>query len=403
MNEWKECKLEDLAENRKRAIISGPFGSNISSKYFTLNGIPVIRGNNLSLKIGIKFIDKDFVFLSEEKAEELGTWATKDDLIFTAAGTIGQVAILTGKEKYQKYIISNKQLRVTLDKDKILPLFAYYWFASPETKDTIQQSDTGSTIPLINLTVLRSLPILLPPLAEQKAIAGVLSALDDKIDLLHRQNKTLEAMAEALFRQWFVEEAEESWEEVPLSFFGEIVCGKTPSKQVHNYFGGEIPFIKIPDMHGKVYLFETSDSLTVEGKLSQANKTIPPMSICVSCIATVGLVSLNTVESQTNQQINSIVPKESFYRYFLFLTMKSLYDLLNSMASGGTATLNLNTGDFSNILIIYPGKNKLIQFQEEIEPHFKKIYFNTNQIRSLENLRDTLLPKLMSGDVRVEV
>ena len=155
-------------------------------------------------------------------------------------------------------------------------------------------------------------------------------------------------------------------------------------------------------MHGNVFLFDTADSLTEAGKLSQPNKTLPPKSICVSCIATVGLVSFNAKESQTNQQINSIVPHEDYYRYYLYLTMRSLYDLLHAMASGGTATLNLNTGDFSKIPVLYPDQSVLETFHREIGPLFDKIFFNQSQIRTLEKLRDTLLPKLMSGEVRVE-
>ncbi|HUM48370.1 MAG TPA: restriction endonuclease subunit S, partial [Chitinophagales bacterium] len=131
-------------------------------------------------------------------------------------------------------------------------------------------------------------------------------------------------MAETLFRQWFVEEAKEEWEEVPLDSLGKIICGKTPSKKVQDYFNGDIPFIKIPDMHGKTFVFDSEDSLTVAGANSQPNKTIPPKSICVSCIATVGLVVMNGKISQTNQQINSIIPSNETYRYFIYLKMVSM-------------------------------------------------------------------------------
>jgi type I restriction enzyme S subunit len=225
--------------------------------------------------------------------------------------------------------------------------------------------------------------------------------LDDKIDLLQRENQTLEQIAETLFRQWFVEEASEWWEEKPLSFFGEIICGKTPSKKIEEYFGGDIPFIKIPDMYGNTFVFETSDSLTEKGKNSQNNKTLLPRSICVSCIATVGLVSMTTKESQTNQQINSIIPKKVFYQYYLYLFMKNFSELLIAMASGGTATLNLNTGDFSKIEVVLPDENILKNFHNIVEPIFEKIFENQRQIRTLEKLRDTLLPKLMSGKLRV--
>lgn len=245
--------------------------------------------------------------------------------------------------------------------------------------------------------------LTLPPLPEQLAIASVLSSLDDKIDLLHRQNAILEKMAETLFRLWFVEEAKEEWEEKPISFWGDIICGKTPSKSVKEYFGGDVPFIKIPDMHAKVFVFDAEDSLTEIGKESQKNKTIPPFSISVSCIATVGLVVLNAYESQTNQQINTIIPKEDEYRYYLYLYMKSLYEELHNMASGGTATLNLNTGDFSKIQIVYPSIEILKEFHVKVDILFKKIFSNSKQVQTLTKLRDTLLPKLMSREIRVEI
>ncbi len=242
----------------------------------------------------------------------------------------------------------------------------------------------------------------LPPLSEQKSIASVLSNLDDKIDLLHRQNITLEKMAETLFRQWFVEEEKEEWKEVELETLGEIICGKTPSKKIAEYFNGNIPFIKIPDMHEKTFVFVSEDSLTEAGLNSQRNKTIPPNSICVSCIATVGLVVMNAKTSQTNQQINSIIPKKEIYRYFIYLKMLSIKEELVAMASGGTATLNLNTGNFKKIPILLPSDEELNAFHKEVKAFFDKIYTNQTQILTLTALRDTLLPKLMSGEVRVE-
>ena len=278
-------------------------------------------------------------------------------------------------------------------------LFLYYLLLTE--REALLVQGNGSIFTNLKTEILKEHIVNLPPLEEQKAIASVLSSLDDKIDLLHRQNTTLERMAETLFRQWFVEEAQEDWEEKPLSFYGEIVCGKTPSKQNHSYFNGDVPFIKIPDMHGNPFIFKTEDTLTELGKSSQNNKTVPPYSICVSCIATVGLVSITTKPSQTNQQINTIVPCHSKYRYFLYLTMKASYDLLHAEASGGTATLNLNTGNFSRITVPLPPDSLLLEFESIVDKVFNKIYQNQAQIQTLEKLRDNLLPKLMSGEVRV--
>ncbi|OGX61452.1 MAG: hypothetical protein A2471_04285 [Omnitrophica WOR_2 bacterium RIFOXYC2_FULL_45_15] len=242
----------------------------------------------------------------------------------------------------------------------------------------------------------------LPSLPEQRAIAGVLSSLDDKIDLLHRQNKTLEGIAESLWRKMFVEDADPNWKKGTLSEFGRIVCGKTPSKKNSEYFDGRVPFIKIPDMHGNVFIFDTEDLLTEEGRTSQDNKTIPARSVCVSCIATVGLVGMNAIDSQTNQQINTIIPNEEYQRYYLFLLMRSMTDDLYARASGGTATDNLNTGDFSRIEVSRAPESIIKNFDGIVKNYFEKIYANQLQIRTLSRLRDTLLPKLMSRELKVQ-
>ena len=160
---WEWSNIDTL-KAEGRSIVSGPFGSNIGSRFFVETGVPVIRGNNLSLD-AIRFKDTGFVFLTDEKAEEFRNCeAHTNDLIFTAAGTIGQVGIIPPNARFQKYIISNKQLRARLDTRKIRPIFAYYWLSSPTMIQFIQSRNTGSTIPLINLTVLKSLPIPVPPL-----------------------------------------------------------------------------------------------------------------------------------------------------------------------------------------------------------------------------------------------
>lgn len=187
-SEFNVYTIEDIASDEKRSIISGPFGSNISSKYFTEHGVPVIRGNNLT-EDNTKFIDEGFVFVSEEKAKELNTYADVDDLVFTAAGTIGQVGIIPENSKFDRYVISNKQLRVTLDLNKVNQHYAYYWFSSKLINKYIKQLNTGSTIPLINLTILKGLPIPLPSKDLQDKIANIIINIDKKIEINKKINK----------------------------------------------------------------------------------------------------------------------------------------------------------------------------------------------------------------------
>jgi type I restriction enzyme S subunit len=212
------------------------------------------------------------------------------------------------------------------------PRFISYWLRQI---DFLSCSDKAA-VPGVNRNDLHTLSVRIPPLAEQKAIAAVLGALDDKIELNRRMNATLEAMAQALFQSWFVDfdpvrakldgrqptgldhataaifpnEFEDSelgpipkgWEFRNIGAIGDVICGKTPSTAVQDYYGDDVPFITIPDMHGNVFAASTARKLSIAGANSQANKTLPPGSICVSCIATAGLVVMTCQKSQTNQQ-----------------------------------------------------------------------------------------------------
>jgi len=167
--------------------------------------VPIIRGNNLTTD-SKKFVDEGFVFLSEEKADELNSDAVEGDILFTAAGTIGQVGMIPRGAAYKRYVISNKQLRFRVDPKKANSDYVYYWLASPWIFKTILNKNTGSTVPLINLGIIKSLPISLPEdVSEQEKIANVISKIDTKIELNNRINAELEAMAKTLYDYWFVQ------------------------------------------------------------------------------------------------------------------------------------------------------------------------------------------------------
>ena len=204
MSKFITVKLNELAAPG-RSVISGPFGSNIGQRFFKTHGVPIIRGNNLTTDFK-KFNDDGFVFLTEEKADELKSDAIKGDILFTAAGTIGQVGMIPQSAKYDRYVISNKQLRFRVDPEKADPDYVYYWLASPWIYKTIIDRNTGSTVPLINLGIIKSLPVSLPKdIIEQKKIASVLAKIDEKIALNNRINTELEAMAKTLYDYWFVQ------------------------------------------------------------------------------------------------------------------------------------------------------------------------------------------------------
>ncbi|MEQ3729418.1 MAG: restriction endonuclease subunit S [Tateyamaria sp.] len=201
---WSQIKLEEIVAPQKASLVSGPFGSSIGSRFFVPAGVPVIRGNNLS-KGSEKFIDDGYVFLTEEKATEFPKCvAIADDLIFTAAGSIGQVGIIPKVSKFNRYIISNKQIRLRLDRSKADPLFVYYWLSSRRMVAFIESQNNGGAVPLLNLGIIRRLPVPLPDLSTQERIAGVLSAYDDLIENNRRRIALLEQAARLLYREWFV-------------------------------------------------------------------------------------------------------------------------------------------------------------------------------------------------------
>lgn len=389
MSEWQEVVLDDVSTKIGDGLHGTP-NYDESGEYSFINGNNLLNG-----KVVIKAETKR---ITESEYAKISKPLDDSTILVSINGTIGNVAKYHG----EKCALGKSACYINLDSSYVNRDYFYYECLSENFQSHLENVATGTTIPNVPLKGIRAYKFNLPPLPEQKAIASVLSSLDDKIDLLHRQNKTLEAMAETLFRQWFIEEAKEDWEEFELNEFGQIICGKTPSKSNANYFGDDVPFLKIPDMHGKVFITKTTDSLSQLGALSQSKKMVPQNSICVSCIATVGLVCITDCDLQTNQQINSIVPTEPKFLYYLYEVMLGMYDELHNLASGGTATLNLNTGDFSRIKIAKPDDETLLQFNNAIIPLFTKIRCNVRQIQTLENLRDTLLPKLMSGEVRVQ-
>jgi len=262
-------------------------------------------------------------------------------------------------------------------------LFIYHLLASKdvvELLDTIAEGST-SAYPSLKPTDIENLDILLPPLPEQRAIASVLSSLDDKIDLLHRQNKTLEAMAETLFRQWFVEEADEGWEEKSLSGLIKISSGKGIKREQFTE-DGLYPVLGANGIIGRTDIFLFDDKLIYTGR--------------VGTLGNIFIVNKEKVWLSDNTLI--IKPLDYFYTIFFCLKIAKLEEY----NVGSTQPL-LRQSDLNNLTVLLPSTDRINDFEVKAESCFNRIEFNNNQIRTLEKLRDTLLPKLMSGEVRVKV
>ncbi|CAA9890831.1 Predicted nucleotidyltransferases [Candidatus Methylobacter favarea] len=256
----------------------------------------------------------------------------------------------------------------------------------------------GAAQPLITQTVLKPLPFQLPPLPTQRKIASILSAYDD---LIENNLKRIKLLEESAFLKYSEIVRSEKLEKNILSNFGEIITGKTPSTIVLDYFGDDVPFIKTPDMHNQIFIENTVQNLSELGAKSQEKKFLPPLSLCVSCIGTAGVVGITSRPSQTNQQLNSIVFFEPRNVYYFYALMSKMKEQLDALGSNGSTFTNVNKNKFENMEVLVPNKKVLNEFAGEFEAPFKMILILQKQNTKLREARDILLPKLMNGQIEV--
>ena len=389
-------------------------------------GIPVIR--NYNLKDG-KIDCANLSFVSEEDYKERVKRAIPEesDIIISREAPMGVVGIVP---KGFQCCLGQRLVLLKIDKSKCLPKYLLYTLMSEYVQLQIRRiNQTGSIVSNLNISSLRELKIPLHSFEEQKKIANILSAIDDKISLNNQINQELEAMAKTLYDYWFVQfdfpdqngkpykssggkmvyhpelkrEIPEGWGVEDLKEFeSKIITGKTPSRKNSDNFGGKIPFITIGDIRGNTFVYSTSETLTDLGASVQNNKYLPQDSLCVSCIATVGEIGFTTEWSHTNQQINSIVFEDETNRYYLYFALKNYFENANASAKTGNTFANMNKEDFSGIRIILPSKEIKKNFHEISEPYFTQIKCLQGQNQELTQLRDWLLPMLMNGQAKVE-
>ena len=196
------CTVGDVAAQTRNALVGGPFGSNLVSDDYVSEGIPVIRGQNMGMG---RWVDGEFVFVMPEKADLLSAnIARPNDIVFTQRGTLGQVAIVP-KGRFERYLVSQSQMKLTVDEKKVDAQFLYYYFTTKEMQRYIRSNAIQTGVPHTNLGIFMETPLSLPPLPEQRAIVIILGSLDDMIETNRRMNETLEAMARIIFKSWFVD------------------------------------------------------------------------------------------------------------------------------------------------------------------------------------------------------
>jgi type I restriction enzyme S subunit len=429
-NGWTTLTVAEIISKERNALVGGPFGSDLVSKDYVLSGVPVIRGANMG---NGRWVSGDFVFVSKEKAESLSANCAKpDDLVFTQRGTIGQVALVP-KDGFDRYLISQSQMKLTLDPNKACALFLFYFFCTKEQQNYIQQNAIRTGVPHTNLGILRNTPVRLPSLAEQKAIASFLNAIDDKIELNQRINHELEGMAKLLYDYWFVQfdfpitaaqaaaigkpklagkryresggkmvyndtlkrEIPEGWTSTTLSRFANITMGQSPPGESYNREGTGMVFFQGATDFGWRYP-NVREFTTSPSRLAKQGD------ILLSVRAPVGTLNIADQDCCIGRGLAALNAK-SGHDSFLFEVMHYFKNIFDRRNSSGTTFGSITKEDLHSLEFACPsiGSPLLDDFEEKMKPLHKTILNNHQQNKELTQLRDWLLPMLMNGQISV--
>jgi type I restriction enzyme S subunit len=394
MSEWKEIKLGELLNVITKGT-TPPKGIGFVDK-----GINYVKSDAIGYD---RKLDKTKIaHINEETHQSFKrSQLAENDILFSMAGIyLGKNAIVT------KDILpanTNQALAILrLNQEKANPTYVSLYLSQQVMIDYVNNMSGQSAQPNVNFEEIKSIEIKLPPISEQTAIASVLSSLDDKIDLLHSQNYTLEKMAETLFRQWFVEEAKEEWKDVELGSVVETTSGGTPSRtNIRFYENGTIHWVKSKELNGS-FILETEEMITEEALRKSSAKILPVNSILIAMYgATVGEYAIIAKEMTCNQAVCALIPNKNYPYTYLFLLIKHNREELINMAVG-SAQQNISQLLIKQLSVL-DCIEQIERFNLVVEPLFIKIKSYHSQIRTLKALRDTLLLKLMSGEVKVEM
>ena len=381
---WAKVSLENISTKIGDGLHGTPKYDDSGEFYF-------INGNNLANgKILIKEDTKRISSIEYDKIKK----ELNDKTVFVAInGTLGNI----GLYRDEPIALGKSACYINVN-EKAERIFVRYVLENQDFQIYARDYATGATIKNLGLKAVRDYSFNLPPRPTQHRIASILSAYDDLIENNLKRIKLLEEKAFLSYKQ-IVREGE--LKKYILSDFGQIITGKTPSTIIADNFGDDVPFIKTPDMHSQIFVEHTEQMLSELGAKSQEKKFLPPLSLCVSCIGTAGVVGITSKPSQTNQQINSIVFKEQKNVYFFYALMSQMKEQLDALGSNGSTFTNVNKNKFENMEVLIPNDKVLKEFAIEFEAPFNLILNLQKQNSKLREARDILLPRLMSGEIEV--
>jgi type I restriction enzyme, S subunit len=383
--------LGDLIED----IAMGPFGSNLKTDNFIKSGVPVIRGGNLyEAKVG-----GNFVFVSEEKARSLKrSLAYPDDIVITHRGTLGQVSIVP-KDQYPYYLASQSQLRFTPNKNKVDPKYLLYYLRSNLGQHELMQHTSQVGVPSIAspTKAVKSFKVILPDRAEQTKIASTLSTIDEKIELNQQVNKTLEQIGQALFRLYFVDNTDaQNWEVTQLKDVARYISRGISPK--YDDTGSSIVVNQRCIRNGRFSITNARRQSKLFGSEKQLiTGDVLINSTGVGTLGRVAQVDDVAVNTTFDSHVTVVRPSSSINIFFFGEMMRNLESTFENMGRGTTGQTELSRKSIEELKFKLPPNEIIDKFGEVLAPLRHQMSVHDDEIWTLTNIRDLVLPRLISG------
>lgn len=408
MDEWKEYKLGEIL--CEKGYIRGPFGSALKRGDMLNEGIPVYEQQHAI------YGKRDFrYYISKDKYDEMKRFTVyPGDIIISCSGTIGEVSII--KEEDPKGIISQALLLLRSKKEVVMPEFLLYFFRTPQGHNSITSRSSGSVqVNIARRDVIEQIPLYLPHRKMQNRIVSILKSLDDKIEVNKQINDNLEQQAQALFKSWFVDfepfrdhpfvESElgmipKGWRVESLGNVCKCLLGGTPSRNKEDYWNGDIAWINSGEVN-EFRITKPSEYITEEGLKNSATKLLPRKTTVLAITgATLGQVSLLEIDTCANQSVIGVLENDILpYEYIYPLINDRISELCSHMTGG--AQQHINKNNVKGLSIIVPPSDVIERYKEKTSPIYNLIGNNCIETQKITSLRDSLLPKLMSGELKV--
>ncbi|MGE4535647.1 MAG: restriction endonuclease subunit S [Desulfovibrio sp.] len=410
---WPIARLESLASKEANALVGGPFGSKLTARDYVNTGIPVIRGSNLN---NGRYLDlSNFVYVSEQKAKKdlASNLAFSGDIIFTQRGTLGQVSIIPENIEIKKFVVSQSQMKLTIDKSKVDKMYLYYFFSNKQTISKILNLTSSSGVPHINLTILKKFEVPLPQLSIQQRISSILSAYDDLIENNRRRIALLEQSARLLYQEWFVrfrfpghekvkivDGVPEGWEEKTIR---DISCYINRGIAPRYADDGNSIVINQKCIRNNMLNLEPSRRQT---KPFKEDKQIRFGDVLINSTGTgtLGRIAqcwIDIDKCTIDSHVTIARPKQGIQKYWYGFSIIPLQEYFEAKGEGSTNQKELNRKTIEDTRILFPSHAPRELFENHVTPAVQQISILHMQNQKLAAARDLLLPRLMSGEIAV--